>query len=198
MHIQDFASKRFLKQLRYPGMIVALGGMVLVTFMSATGFIGTQINRTFIAEPRAAALEIDATYYSIVAAKLGLPSLAAAAAPDTPLAEATSTPAEIPAEEPAPALNKQDIRIGVYNATNSTGIAAILKSRLEAAGFVGIKTGNEQLQEGNTIDIKESKRQYLPLMAEALGADFDLQTAGTLPEDASVDCALVIGTELSQ
>ena len=181
------------KKLLYPGLLALVCGGVLAAFFISTRSLTREFNRIFILDTLGDTFSLDLVHYRLVAQRLALPETVAV---PEPAATATST-AETTAAAAgtAPQLDKKALAIAVYNATSLTGLAGKLKAQLEADGFLVAKTGNLKSQPENTIEIKESKKDYLAVLAPTLGASFDTIHATTLPDDASVDCVLTIGKE---
>ena len=179
------------KKLLYPGLLALVcGGVLAALFISARSLAG-EFNRIFISDTLGNTFSLDLVHYRLVAQRLALPETTAV---PEPAATATSTAeTTVAAASTTPPLDRKALTIAVYNATSLTGLAGKLKAQLEADGFLVAKTGNLKSQPENTIEIKESKKDYLPLLAAALGAEFDTTSPATLPEDAAVDCILTIG-----
>jgi len=179
-----------LKKLIYPGIFVFLFGVLLFLFILSARFISMEINRIFSADEPRNNFSVNTAQYTLLAKKLGLPAQTQEAEPAPTQIEA-SAPAATTTQESTP-LDKAALSIGVFNGSNATGAAGKLAATLTAQGFVVAKTGNEAQQEKNTIEIKESKKAYLALLAPVL-PEFDTASATILPETAHYDCILTIG-----
>ena len=182
------------RKLLYPALLALVLGIVITELLFSTRFLTNEFNRIFIADTLGDAFSIDLAHYRIVAQKISLPSTGATQETTAaPIPAAVASTSVVSATSAAPSLDKKALTIGVYNATGVIGLAGKLKTKLETDGFVVAKTGNVKSQPTNTVEIKKSKRDYLPLLATALGTDFDVANATTLSEDVAIDCILTIG-----
>lgn len=195
---KSLLSRYPLRKLTYPLILVILVALIITAALFSAKSLRLQLDRVFVAETTANSFAIDVANYKLVAAKLNLPESGETTIPaentELPAVAPSPTTPEATTTASAPvALDKKALAIGVYNATSVTGLAGKLKSALETGGFSVTKTGNEKTQATNTVSIKESKRAYLLLLEPILGTGFDIEHPGTLPEDSTVDCKIIIG-----
>ena len=94
-----------------------------------------------------------------------------------------------------PTLKKSEIKLSVLNGTDKPGFAKENSDKLKEAGFENITVGNADRDdyESTVIRIKDSKKNYLPLLIADLKDSFDTSTIETLPEDSASDVVIVLG-----
>lgn len=172
-------------RILYPAMLGVYALTVLVLFVFVARFLTSELSQVLGVDTQEPEFSINREHYALVARKFGLPPLPSMKPGDAE-AEAVSA-AEL---ESAP-LDRAMLSIAVYNGTETAGLAARTKETLERAGFTVAKVGNESATSTSTLEIKESKRAYVPLLQEALTPR--VLEITTLPETASFDCLLTLG-----
>lgn len=189
--------------LVYPGVLVLFFGVVIGVFFSVMQFISQSINSAFSSEDSGSAQSLDLERYKLIAKKLNIPvaipqeGATAVAIPEVPATvpevatttQATSTPAAV-------VLDKRAITLSVKNSTPKKGVATILAKALEDAGFQKPQTGNEPKSYATTtVLIKESKKEYGPLLLEVVRKIYPSAIAGTTTENTSSDAIIIIGNQ---
>ncbi|MBI3634152.1 MAG: LytR C-terminal domain-containing protein [Candidatus Yonathbacteria bacterium] len=186
------------KDLIYSGILVFFITTVAIIFFISTRFISQSINKIFSNDGSDGVQALDLARYALIAKKLGI-------AVNTPSentgARAIATPAPVPPSEmPTPAtttipvLNKQALTIIVQNSTAKAGAASTLAKSLKNAGFSAPKTGNEKTAYAvTTITVKESKRDYAPLLLSEVSKLYRDATTATTSESAPFDATIIIG-----
>jgi hypothetical protein len=209
-----------IKKISQEGIIYALIFVLyivvaVIIFIYAINFLRPAINSTIVA-PDGAALEnygeLDLANYSLVANKLGLkktnqivqtpeitPAPIQIATSSLTTTATTSLPqttiATVTPVISTPAIEKRP-RIIITNSTTKSGLAADLKSKLTAAGYQIISTGNSQPSLA-TIKVKNSispDSKYLAEIKKIVKASYDLVIV-SLDEKASYDLEIVIGNK---
>lgn len=201
----------------YPGIFILFFIVTITTFFLATRFITANINKIFSSEGVAGESALNAERYTRVAKKLNIPFTVPktdvqTAVPEEETVEQESTatttavmaePDKMPGETTVtadttatstPPLNKSTITIFVKNSTAKKGLASVLAKTLEDAGFSAPKTGNETSHYATTtILIKDSKRDYAPLLLDAVSASYPAAITTTTTDSAPYDATIIIG-----
>src|SRR3989338_2423572 len=109
--------------------------------------------------------------------------------------------AEEPTATPVVELDRADLRVQVLNGSGVAGAAATAKALLEGMGYEEVAVGNADVDDAleTEISIKESKADYMDLLIEDLGGDYELasQTA-SLEADSEYDAVIVLGAKKSE
>ncbi len=108
----------------------------------------------------------------------------------------TPTPTESGEITPTPSLDKSALKIEILNGTGTSGAAGKAAKLLENSGYKGIKTGNaaQYDYEETIIGIKESKKDFLPLISESLAKNYQIaEDSKTLDEKDSFDVIITLG-----
>lgn len=198
-NLKNFFKNTTLSKFVYPA-ILALGAItIIIVFVLSTRFLTREINRVFAVDAVGNDFSIDLAHYRLVARKLGLPqdiagtpAVTSETVSSAPAIEASTSTPSVTASS-TPPLDKSAITMAVYNATSVKGLAAQAKDKLVAAGFTVSKTGNAEAQSTNTITLKESAMEYLPLLREALGSAFADAAVTTAATNATHDAVITIG-----
>ena len=170
----------------------------------------------FLSDEKVNTPSFDIERYKSVAKKLNLPltNVTEDQTIETPQVESTlpqneptpdnsiintenTTPPAQPVSIPTPELNKQAVTIGIFNSTTKKGIASTLAQALFDSGFSMAFTGNEkQPYASTTIFIKESKKEYLPFVQEAIAKSYPKVATKMIADDPNkieFDVRIVIG-----
>ncbi|KKS98581.1 MAG: hypothetical protein UV73_C0001G0102 [Candidatus Gottesmanbacteria bacterium GW2011_GWA2_43_14] len=111
---------------------------------------------------------------------------------------ATPSPSPVPTLTPTPTidpdLKKEDLTVSVLNGTDTSGIARQNADSLEESGYTIGTVGNAEEDAAETIiRIKDSKKNYLPLLIGDLKDKFSTEKVETLPEDDEADAVVILG-----
>lgn len=187
----------------YPGIFILFFIATITTFSIATRFITANINKIFSSEGVAGEGALNAERYTRVVKKLNIPLATPETDVQTAVSEegtqeqtstATTTSTVNTTTTSTPPLDKSTITIFIKNSTAKKGIASVLAKTLEDAGFSAPKTGNETGHYATTtILIKESKRDYAPLLLEAISTSYPDAITATTTDSAPYDATIVIG-----
>ncbi len=204
MNIKDIRIIESLKNLKikdviYPGIFAFFIIIVAVIFFISTRFISQNINKVFSTEGGEGVQALDLARYTLIAKKLGLTINTPSENTGQAIVE---TPAPIPpspeiptlATTTIPVLDKQALTIMVKNSTAKVGAASALAKKLKDAGFSAPKTGNEKVSTAvTTILVKESKRDYAPLLLSEVSKLYGDAITATTSESALFDATIIIG-----
>jgi len=183
--------------------------IVLVLFSLSINFIVLNVNQIFSPQTSENTAALNTENYSLVVKKLGLPN-------NTPENITNSETAESPASQihnepdvttqnvtentppPAPIeLDKKIITLSIMNTTNKKGVAATLAKVFESAGFSTGTTGNEKgPYSTTTIFIKDSKKEYIPVVEEVVKNSYPKAITKTNPVDSKFDVIIMIGEDI--
>ena len=106
---------------------------------------------------------------------------------------ATTTPEIIPIVSE---VDKTAVKISVLNSTKIKGLADELKTILENNGFIVGAVGNyDPIQERTFIKIKESRKDYNPLIKKVIEEKYQLADDQTLSETDVYDIIIIIGNK---
>jgi len=110
--------------------------------------------------------------------------------------EITSIPTSTPTPTPTVAEISKDIKIQVLNATDITGQAATLKTKITALGFTSINTGNATTKATeNKVQVKSAS--VSAYFQSSLATDFPATYTTDLAASSKYDAVFTIGTNLS-
>lgn len=193
-HIIEFLKKVRTRDLVYPGILAFFIIVVAIIFFISTRFISQSINKVFSNEGGENVQALDLARYTQVAKKLGIKV-------NTPSEDTRTSASVTPLHEmqaaatTTPALNKQALTIMIRNSTAKAGAANTLAKSLKDAGFSTPKTGNEKASTAaTTILIKESKRDYAPLLLAEVSKIYpNATTTTTTSESTPFDATIIIG-----
>ncbi|MBI5133956.1 MAG: LytR C-terminal domain-containing protein [Candidatus Taylorbacteria bacterium] len=197
--LKRFISRLTFRTVAYPAILIALFVAVWVLFVMATRFITLEINRVFSDGETGQGLVMDRAGYERVARRLNIaiddsPAPRPQALVEQAAAETPKAPEEsVETIAAKPALDKQAVSVGVFNATKVSGRAGSIKDLLSSKGFKIDKTGNAPAQTKNTLEIKESKKDYATLLVEALAGALEIDETVTVPEENKLDAMITIG-----
>lgn len=188
----------------YPGIFLLFFIATIITFFLATRFITSRINDVFSSEVGGGGGALDQDRYALVVKKMNIPlaspegvSQETVPTTETPVTSEPAATTTVATTSPAmskPPLDKKAITIIIKNSTAKKGLASILAKELETAGFSIPKTGNETGHFATTtILVKESKRDYAPLLLDVITKTYPLSFATTTAESASYDATVIIG-----
>lgn len=124
---------------------------------------------------------------------ISLPMLSGPSLTPTPTVEPTLTPR--PTIDPA--LKRGDIVVSVQNGTDIAGFAGITGDFLEDKGYKNVERKNADRDDyqKSLIKVKESKKNYLPLLIDDFKEKFDISEFGSLDEDGEFDVLLILGKD---
>ncbi|KKQ22032.1 hypothetical protein A2999_00665 [Candidatus Wolfebacteria bacterium RIFCSPLOWO2_01_FULL_38_11] len=106
---------------------------------------------------------------------------------------ATTTPEIIPIVSE---VDKTAVKISVLNSTKIKGLADELKTILENNGFIVGAVGNyDPIQERTFIKIKESRKDYNPLIKKVIEEKYQLADDQALNETDIYDIIIIIGNK---
>src|SRR3989344_2197946 len=110
----------------------------------------------------------------------------------------TATLTAVPTVTPTPtidaALKRKDLTVSVLNGTDKSGFARTTADKLEKDGYTLGTVGNAGEDSKETIvRIKESKKNFLPLLFSDLKEEFPTVKTETLPSDDKADAVLILG-----
>ena len=199
--LQRIQSPEFI----YLGIIFIFFVIVLIVFLYSTNFVVNNVNKIFSTTDSGASQALNTENYLLAVKKLNLPTNTAegnATAPttatppvETPPIVETNTPAVVETPQ-APTIDKKSITINILNTTSKKGVAAILAKTLENAGFSTATTGNDKKSYNlTTIIISENKKEYLPLLKEAVLASYPKVVTETIANKTDFDVTIMIGKQ---
>lgn len=178
-----------LKQHTYAVIGVAIFIIIISIFILSTIFIFQRINKIFNIDEKLLSQKIikfDIDGFKKISEKLGI-ELGKKPTPPTP-----PTPLTPPLQ---PVLDKKTLSIKILNGTLKKGLAADLKKIFEENNFevkeVGNVSGNDYKK--TILRIKESKKDFIPLIAEVLRNKYADFTQETLLESEANDVLVIIG-----
>ncbi|MCJ7740351.1 LytR C-terminal domain-containing protein [Candidatus Microgenomates bacterium] len=111
----------------------------------------------------------------------------------------TPTPTLVPSNTPTPTvdpkLKRSDLKVNVLNGTDKSGFAKETADLLEKAGYKNVGRGNadKDSYEKTVIQIKDDKKNYLPLIVGDLKDKFDTSTVESLDKDKKYDLIIILG-----
>lgn len=111
----------------------------------------------------------------------------------------TPTPTVEPTVTPTPTVNpnlkRSDLKIQVQNGTDKTGYAKEIADFLTGKGYKNIAKGNADNTnyEKTVIKIKDSKKEYLPLVISDLKDKADTSTVEALEDSSKHDAVVILG-----
>jgi hypothetical protein len=214
----ELLRNKYIKLFLYPTITVLLFIVVGILFWRMAIFLSTSVRSTFFSQNQFAGqlIVINLPNLELVAKKLSVTLPETASTPIEIISPldliATSTPTSTPVtpsttpvtiiEEVATTTisieNKKDLTIEILNSTATRGLAGVLKTTLENAGFVVITTGNQATIEPLTlIKVKASKNTYTTSLQELttlVSKKYSPQQE-MLDETSAVDIQIVIGTK---
>lgn len=198
--LKRFIARLTFRSVAYPAILIALFIAVWILFVMATRFITLEINKVFSDGETGQGLVMDRAGYEKVARRLNITiddSLAprpVAPVEQEVVVETVKAPEESTEVVAAkPSLDKQAVSIGVFNATKVSGRAGSIKDLLSSKGFKIDRTGNAPAQTKNTLEIKESKKEYAALLIETLAGTLEIDETVTVPEENKLDAMITIG-----
>lgn len=195
-----------LKKIIYPVIFGAFAASVIIIFVSAAEFLSEAVNKAFVLDAQSAEshlVKLDLPNFYLAAQKLGIEvnlesgiqNLESGTASVT-IAVTEETNAAATTTTTTPALDKTAVRIEVLNGTKTRGLAADLKTILEADGFMVEKIGNiPELYATTTIRIKESKKDYSLLIKESVSKKYQLGDDLILEESEIYDIIIIVGNK---
>jgi hypothetical protein len=120
-----------------------------------------------------------------------------------PFISATPSPTPIPTIEPTitptptidSKLKRGDLKVSIQNGTDKTGYAKETADFLESKGYKNIAKSNADKDnyEKTIIKVKDSKKNYLPLLSSDLKDKFDTSTVETLDAEDKYDVIVILG-----
>lgn len=118
--------------------------------------------------------------------------------PTPPLEEEVQE--ETPTSTPTPSINlkRSDLKIKVLNGSGVPGSAGKLASFLKDLGYQTPTTGNADSYDysSTVIKIKESKKDYLPMLKEDLSEKYNFpEETESLDEEDDYDVVIIVGKE---
>lgn len=112
------------------------------------------------------------------------------------LSETNQSTESTPSVEIRTDLKKEDLKVRVENATQTSGLASKTRDYLNDKGFVIQSVGNAtDERETTVIQIKPSMKDYGPILVEAMKDDYKVSVEETLPEDEDYDALVLVGLE---
>lgn len=105
----------------------------------------------------------------------------------------SSAVASAPAVASVPPPDKSLVKISVLNGTKTAGLAADLKNFLTTEGWTVANAGNASAATETIIKIKESKKDYSPLIRASVSKKYALGADQTLSESDIYDIIVIIG-----
>lgn len=175
----------------YLGTILLLLIITLITFFYSTNFIIQNVNKIFYPGEGGNSQALDMTRYSLVEKKLNLPVNTVST--DTTIN--TQAEKQVTPNNPAttPMLDKKSITLNILNSTKKVGVASVLAKALESAGFSKATTGNEtKVYTQTTILIKDSKKDFTPLVEDVVKKSYPNAITATNPESSKFDVVIII------
>lgn len=109
-------------------------------------------------------------------------------------ASTTSSVSSVASSSPIVELDKKSVKISILNGTKTKGLAVDLKEVMIKDGFTISKTGNVAEVSGTTtIKIKNSKKDYLPLVKESVLKKYKTIEDKEADETSDYDVIITIG-----
>lgn len=94
-----------------------------------------------------------------------------------------------------PSLKRADLKVSVQNGTDKTGYARATADYLQEKKYqdIAISNADKDTYEKSIINIKEEKKNYLPLVVEDLKDKIDTSTVASLSAEAKYDVVIILG-----
>ena len=95
-------------------------------------------------------------------------------------------------------LNKKDLQIQILNGSGVTGAAKKAQDYLEGLGYTVSAVGNASSSDYTTtqISLKDSKKDYLPLLKKDLSEKYEVaDTIDSLEDNSKYDAVIILGTK---
>ncbi|MEI6580680.1 MAG: LytR C-terminal domain-containing protein [bacterium] len=215
MDKKDTDIRKILKKMKpsdfiYLGVIFVFFIIVVILFSYSTGFIIKNVNKIFSSDKETNTQLLDVPRYTLIAKKLNLPintisentpsqePLPPASEPETEN-DSAITDVNNTTQDPVaniPELDKSLITINVLNSTSKKSIASVLAQVFKDAGFPNVKSGNEKiLYENTTIVIKETRKEYSPLIEQLVLVSYPKATTKIVTDKYDFDVTVIIGKD---
>jgi hypothetical protein len=114
----------------------------------------------------------------------------------TPIATIEPLSTETPVSSPSAELKKESLKIQILNGSGVSGVAGKAKTYLENLGYKNIEIGNANSSSFETteISIKTASKEYLDLLLEDLGKDYEVSTdTKILSASSKFDAIITLG-----
>lgn len=107
----------------------------------------------------------------------------------------TSAPTVTPTPTIDPSLKRSDLKLAVQNGTDKTGYAKSIADYLESRGYKNIAKSNADNTDytQTLIKIKNSKKNYLPLLVSDLKDKVSTANTSSLDESEADDAVIILG-----
>ncbi|MCL5798485.1 MAG: LytR C-terminal domain-containing protein [Patescibacteria group bacterium] len=111
----------------------------------------------------------------------------------------TPIPTVMPSLTPTPTINpnlkRSDLKVSVENGTEKTGYAGDIATYLEGLGYKNVAKSNADNQnyDKSVLQIKDGKKDYLPLIKADLKDKIDTSTVESLSDSSKYDVVVVLG-----
>lgn len=188
------------------GMLLLFFAIITIVFFYSTNFVVNNVNKIFSPDESGRSVQaLDLSRYSLVEKKLNLPINIPEenTAPKTPtvdqvIKEGVIIPENsLMTEEVIPqVLDKKSITIEVLNGVRKAGVASALSNKLEDSGFSKASIGDSKsIYPITTILIKESKKEYAPLIEEIVKKSYAKAVTKTNEDTSKFDVVIIIGKQ---
>ena len=206
MDKQKINIKKALEKMKpadyvYIGVLFLFFIIVVIVFSISTSFIAKSINKIFSPVSTENPQSLNIEQYNLTIKKLNLPAAVPSNNPSdssqtVPQAQ-NPTPQTLPTTSPdQKTLDIKSLTINILNSTTKNGVASILNKALVSAGFSSATTGNEKQPIAlTTITIKEAKKDYIPLIQDAVKKLYPKAIVQTSSTKTDFDVTIIIGKE---
>lgn len=193
-------SRKIFKKITYPTIfgIFIIGGIFV--FAYSVKFLSRAVNKAFYIDNKiveSKMIKADLDKLKMVASKLNI-KLGETAIEVVSSSSSSSSESFVSAASSAPViqLDKKAVKIAIYNGTKLKGLASGLKEIMVQDGFVVSKTDNVSATTGTTtIKIKNSKKEYLPLVKESVSKKYKIIEDKEADETGDYDVIITIGSK---
>jgi hypothetical protein len=196
----------------YPFLLVLVLLILLAVSFFSIKYLSAVTNRVLVSSDTASGdlIKLDLDDYNTVATKIGLPLVVVTTADsdiDSGIITDAYTPESVVASSTdfstttisstaivSTTIDKQNVKIAVYNGTSKAGLAADLRDQLTAIGFVNINIGSVVTSTtGTVIGVKESVASIYPEIATEISKTYTNVVRQILAEDFDYDVWIIIG-----
>lgn len=189
------------KKIIYPLISGIIAIIIIIVFIYSVKFLAEAIDRVFAQDTEfleSHLIRLDMEKFNLVAKKLGINQQPTTydLQPTIDNLQQTATSSQSLVVGSQLSLDKTAVKIKVINSTKTRGLAKELKTILEADGFLvnEMDTISPALAT-TTIKIKESKKNYNPLVRESVSKKYPEAEDKVLEEKENFDIIIIIGSK---
>lgn len=200
-HKNNFKFKKAI----YPAIIGIFIIAGIFVFAYSARFLSGAVNKAFFVDNEiveSKIIKIDLDNLTKIASKLNIQiretgiNVFSSSSSSSVSSESATSSSSVASTTPIVELDKKSVKIAIYNGTNKKGVATGLKDIMIKDGFVVSKTGNANGLAGTTtIKIKNSKKDYLPLVKESVLKKYATIEDKEMDETSEYDIIITIGNK---